>query len=177
MWSWNPWFSFDVWANFLYLRKAVSCSDRKLKHSSRRHVLNRTKAILFFPKFGFFSTSIIRFTCCILNIKISPHCLYHFLGSDSLQGHKRLIHTLSSRSFADRALQSTIFAIFLLVALCIVILLWLLLLEIHTGNWTWFSGVVVVVVVEFILSRLLYLDFSANLGLLCMPHPGMGPLA
>ena len=28
----------------------------------------------------------------------------------------------------------------------------------------------------FILSRLLYLAFSANLGLLCMPHPGMGPL-
>ena len=26
------------------------------------------------------------------------------------------------------------------------------------------------------LSRLLYLAFSANLGLLCMPHPGMGPL-
>ena len=36
--------------------------------------------------------------------------------------------------------------------------------------------VVVVVVVYFILSRLLYLAFSANLGLLCMPHPGMGPL-
>ena len=36
--------------------------------------------------------------------------------------------------------------------------------------------VVVVVVVHFILSRLLYLAFSANLGLLCMPHPGMGPL-
>ena len=35
---------------------------------------------------------------------------------------------------------------------------------------------VVVVVVYFILSRLLYLAFSANLGLLCMPHPGMGPL-
>ena len=33
-----------------------------------------------------------------------------------------------------------------------------------------------VVVVYFILSRLLYLAFSANLGLLCMPHPGMGPL-
>ena len=28
----------------------------------------------------------------------------------------------------------------------------------------------------FILSRLLYLAFSANIGLLCMPHPGMGPL-
>ena len=28
----------------------------------------------------------------------------------------------------------------------------------------------------FILSRLLYLALSANLGLLCMPHPGMGPL-
>ena len=27
-----------------------------------------------------------------------------------------------------------------------------------------------------ILSKLLYLAFSANLGLLCMPHPGMGPL-
>ena len=35
---------------------------------------------------------------------------------------------------------------------------------------------VVVVVVYFILSRLLYLAFSANLGLLCMPHPNMGPL-
>ena len=35
---------------------------------------------------------------------------------------------------------------------------------------------VVVVVVYFILSRLLYLAFSANLGPLCMPHPGMGPL-
>ena len=34
----------------------------------------------------------------------------------------------------------------------------------------------IVVVVYFILSRLLYLAFSANLGLLCMPHPGMGPL-
>ena len=34
----------------------------------------------------------------------------------------------------------------------------------------------VVVVVYFILSRLLYLAFSANLGLLCMPHSGMGPL-
>ena len=32
------------------------------------------------------------------------------------------------------------------------------------------------VVVYFILSRLVYLAFSANLGLLCMPHPGMGPL-
>ena len=32
------------------------------------------------------------------------------------------------------------------------------------------------VVVYFILSRLLYLALSANLGLLCMPHPGMGPL-
>ena len=35
---------------------------------------------------------------------------------------------------------------------------------------------VVVVVVYFILSRLLYVALSANLGLLCMPHPGMGPL-
>ena len=33
-----------------------------------------------------------------------------------------------------------------------------------------------VVVVYFILSRLLFLAFSVNLGLLCMPHPGMGPL-
>ena len=32
------------------------------------------------------------------------------------------------------------------------------------------------VVVYFILSRLLFLAFTANLGLLCMPHPGMGPL-
>ena len=31
--------------------------------------------------------------------------------------------------------------------------------------------------VYFILSRLSYLAFSANLGLLYMPHPGMGPLA
>ena len=37
--------------------------------------------------------------------------------------------------------------------------------------------VVVVVVVYVVLSRLLYLAFSANLGLLCMPYPGMGPLA
>ena len=35
---------------------------------------------------------------------------------------------------------------------------------------------VVVDVVYFILSRPLYVAFSANLGLLCMPHPGMGPL-
>ena len=41
----------------------------------------------------------------------------------------------------------------------------------------WFSTYfVVVVVVYLILSRLLYLAYSANLGLLCMPHPGMGPL-
>ena len=32
------------------------------------------------------------------------------------------------------------------------------------------------VIVYFILSRLLYLAYSANLGLLCMPHPGMGPM-
>ena len=40
------------------------------------------------------------------------------------------------------------------------------------------AGVVVVavVVVYFILSRLLYLAFSANLCLPCMPHPGMRPL-
>ena len=36
--------------------------------------------------------------------------------------------------------------------------------------------VVVVVVVYFILSRLLCLAFPANLGLLCMPLPGMRPL-
>ena len=36
--------------------------------------------------------------------------------------------------------------------------------------------VVVVVFVYFILSRMLYLAYSANLGLLCMPHPGMRPL-
>ena len=35
---------------------------------------------------------------------------------------------------------------------------------------------VVVVFVYFIFSRLLYLAYSANLGLLCMPHPGMGHL-
>ena len=34
----------------------------------------------------------------------------------------------------------------------------------------------VAVAVCFILSRLLFLAFTANLGLLCMPHPGMGPL-
>ena len=34
----------------------------------------------------------------------------------------------------------------------------------------------VVVVVVYVLSRLLFLAFSANLGLLCMPHPGMGPV-
>ena len=39
-----------------------------------------------------------------------------------------------------------------------------------------YGGKVVVVAVYFILSRLLYLAFSANLGLLCMSHPGMGPL-
>ena len=36
--------------------------------------------------------------------------------------------------------------------------------------------VFVVVVVYFILSRLLYLAYSVNLGLLCMSYPGMGPL-
>ena len=35
---------------------------------------------------------------------------------------------------------------------------------------------VVVIVVYFIFSRLLYLSYSANLGLLYIPHPGMGPL-
>ena len=39
-----------------------------------------------------------------------------------------------------------------------------------------YSKQMIVVVVYFILSRLLYLAFSANLGLPCMPHPGMGPL-
>ena len=39
-----------------------------------------------------------------------------------------------------------------------------------------YSSCSLVVVVHFILSRLLYLDFSANLGLLCLRHPGMGPL-
>ena len=34
----------------------------------------------------------------------------------------------------------------------------------------------VVIVVYFILRRLLYPAFSANLGLICMLHPGMGPL-
>ena len=38
------------------------------------------------------------------------------------------------------------------------------------------SSAAVVVVVNFILSRLLYLAFSANLGLLRMAHSGMGPL-
>ena len=36
--------------------------------------------------------------------------------------------------------------------------------------------VVVVVVVYFILSRLLYLADSANLGLQLLPHPCVGPL-
>ena len=43
----------------------------------------------------------------------------------------------------------------------------------------WFQNIslsVVVVVISFILSRLLYLAFLANLGLLCMPHSGMGPI-
>ena len=40
----------------------------------------------------------------------------------------------------------------------------------------WKSESFVAVVVYFILSRLLYLAFSANLGLLCMQHPGMRPL-
>ena len=54
------------------------------------------------------------------------------------------------------------------------------------GSKRWFSGYYecqkspkkscFIVVVYFILSRLLYLAFLANLGLLCMPHPGMGPL-
>ena len=35
---------------------------------------------------------------------------------------------------------------------------------------------VVVVVACFSFSRLLYLAFSANLGLLCMSHSGMGPI-
>ena len=40
----------------------------------------------------------------------------------------------------------------------------------------YFFSTFVVVVVYFLLSMLLYLASSANLGLLCMPHPGMGPL-
>ncbi len=36
--------------------------------------------------------------------------------------------------------------------------------------------VVVVVAVVVFLCRLLFLAFSANLNLLYMPHPGMGPL-
>ena len=36
--------------------------------------------------------------------------------------------------------------------------------------------IVVFVVVYFILSRLLYLVLSANLGLVCLLHPGMGSL-
>jgi len=42
----------------------------------------------------------------------------------------------------------------------------------------WFStfAVVVDVAVYFILSRLLFLAFSANLDVLYMPHPGMEPL-
>ena len=35
--------------------------------------------------------------------------------------------------------------------------------------------VVVVAVVDFSFIKLLYLAFSVNLGLLCMPHPGMDP--
>ena len=51
-------------------------------------------------------------------------------------------------------------------------------LEIWFQKWCikLFEAFVVVVVVYFILSRLLFLAFSANLGLLCMPHSGMGPL-
>ena len=45
-----------------------------------------------------------------------------------------------------------------------------------SGQYSSVVVVVVVVVVYFILSRLLYLAFSANLGLLCMPHPSMGIL-
>ena len=33
-----------------------------------------------------------------------------------------------------------------------------------------------VFVLCFVLSRLFFLAFSANLGLLCMPHPGTGSL-
>ena len=45
----------------------------------------------------------------------------------------------------------------------------------------WMVGWLVVwligwIVGYFILSRLLYLTFSANLGLICMLHPGVGPL-
>ena len=41
----------------------------------------------------------------------------------------------------------------------------------------WYYALPVVVdVVYFILSRLIYQAFSANLGLLCMPHPNLGPL-
>ena len=36
--------------------------------------------------------------------------------------------------------------------------------------------VVVLAVAYVILSRLLYLAFSANFGLLCMPHPGIRSL-
>ena len=35
---------------------------------------------------------------------------------------------------------------------------------------------IVVVIVYYVLSRQLHLAFSANLGLLCMPHPDMEPL-
>jgi len=38
------------------------------------------------------------------------------------------------------------------------------------------EGLLLLFVVYFILSRLLCLAYSANLGLLCIPHPGMGPL-
>ena len=41
------------------------------------------------------------------------------------------------------------------------------------------ENVIAFAVVYFILSRLLYLAFPANLGLLSMPHPGhpgMGPI-
>ena len=37
------------------------------------------------------------------------------------------------------------------------------------------QDIAVVVVVYFILIRLLYLAFIANLGLLCMPHPAWDP--
>ena len=46
----------------------------------------------------------------------------------------------------------------------------------HKLNSKYRFVVVVVVVAYFISSRLLYLAFSANLGLLCMLHPGMEAL-
>ena len=45
-----------------------------------------------------------------------------------------------------------------------------------SANWTLTKSVCCCCCCYFILSRLLFLAYSANLGLLCMTHPGMEPL-